>query len=223
MSEPRLSGRLLLVANLVAANAAAAGCVLGFARPSFVGIDSRALLPVLGDSRVAVLPLDTGIAWLVFLLALLLLLANFAWLVRQTPTPAPRHYVTSETPTGPVRIAREALEGGLRAAGEALPEITRLRIQVDPGQQKRVLVAGQFQCPEGVNNLTASQRLRQALRDRFSDMVRLGEGTRVEFELEFQGFAGRLPRKAGELPPPEVDAPFTGPKYPIDDDEGDRP
>jgi hypothetical protein len=47
-------------------------------------------------------------------------------------------------------------------------------------------------------------------------MVRPADGARIEFDLEFQGFAGKLGKKA-EVPPPEP-PPFTGPKYPIDDD-----
>ena len=114
--------------------------------------------------------------------------------------------------------AREALENGLRTAGEALPEITRLRVQVDTRAPKRLLVVVMFQCAEGTNNLAASQRLRQALVDRFGEMVRPLDGGHPEFDLEFQGFAGKLGKKAAEIPPPEDPAPFTGPKYPIDDD-----
>lgn len=210
MAEPRrVKGRLLLVANLVAANAAAAACVLAAVRPS-----------TFGDA--VQLPLSSGATWLVLLPALLLLLGNFGFLVRRSPAPAPRTYVQSETPTGPVRVAREALEAGLRAAGESLPEITRLRVAVECSQQKRVLVQGHFQCAEGTSNHNASQRLRAALRDRFADMVHLGDGVRAEFELEFQGFVGKLAKKGAdnkaalEPEPP----PFTGPQYPIDEDEG---
>jgi len=204
----RVKGRLLLVANLVAANAAAAACVIAVARPT--------TFPAL------TLPYDAGSTWLVLLPALLLLGANFAWLVRRAPAPVPRTYVQSETPTGPVRVAREALEAGLRVAGEQLPEITRLRVAVECAQQKRVLVQGHFQCAEGTSNHNASQRLRTALRERFAEMVHLGDGVRVEFELEFQGFVGKLAKKGAdqraslEPEPP----PFTGPQYPIDDDEG---
>ena len=221
MSERRgFAGRLLLVVNLAAANAAAAVIVLGFVRPGFVGVDAGVLGQAFADQRVAVLPLGTRVAIGVFIAALLLLLLNFAWLVRRAPQ-APPDFVVSETPTGSVRVAREALEAGLRAAGEALPEITRLRVQVDTAANKWLLVHGQFQVAEGLANLAASQRLRQALRDRFGAMVRPTPGTRVEFDLEFQGFAGKLPKKAGETAPalePEHQ-PFTGPQYPIDDEE----
>jgi hypothetical protein len=91
-------------------------------------------------------------------------------------------------------------------------------VQVDTSMAKRILVIGQFQCAEGTNNLSASQRLRQAMLDRFSELVRPADGGRVEMDLEFQGFAGRLGKKGAEVPPPDDGAPFTGPKYPIDDD-----
>ena len=76
----------------------------------------------------------------------------------QTP---PSNWVVSDTPSGSVRIAREAIENGLQKAGEALAEITRVRVQVDTRTPKRILVTGQFQCAEGSNNLAASQRLRR--------------------------------------------------------------
>jgi hypothetical protein len=224
MDQPprRVGARLLLVANLAAATVAAAVCIVTFVKPSLVGLD-LGLLPaaVQEQGRLVVVPLGTGVAWCVFLCALALLLANFAWLVRRSPSQPERTYVVSSTPTGPIRVAREALESGLRTAGEGLPEITRLRVAVDCSQNKRVLVRGYFSCAEGTNNLNASQRLRQVLRDRFDAMVHLADAVRAEFELEFQGFLGK-PRKAqdhkGALEPEPP--PFTGPQYPIEDDEG---
>lgn len=207
----RVGNRLLLVSNLVVANAAAAFVVVAFLRPTFVGADA-------GAGRSLLLPLDTGAAWGVFLGGLGLLLWNFAWLVRRPERLPPTNWVVSETPSGPVRIAREALEAGLRQAGEALPEVTRLRVQVDLSTPKRLVLVGQFQCAETTNNLAASQRLRQALLDRFGAMVRTTDGVRVEVDLEFLGFAGKLGKKAAELPVQDDGAPFTGPKYPIDDD-----
>lgn len=213
----RLVARLLLVTNLFVANAAAAAWVVLFTQPALVGID---LGPVAATMpRAAVLPLTTPLAWALLAASAALLLANFAWLVRRAEQVPPSNWIVSETPSGPVRIAREALETGLRQAGEALPEVTRVRVQVDTRTHKRIHVVGQFQCAEGTNNLAASQRLRQAMSDRFAEMVRPADGTRVDYELEFQGFAGKLGKKAGDVPPPEP-PPFTGPKYPIDDDGG---
>ena len=191
-----------MLANLLAANLAASALVVAFVKEQ----------PVYGLDR-------PSLAWL--LCALVLLLLNLMWLLRRSPPEPPRPYVVSQTPTGPVRIAREALEAGLRTAGEALPEITRIRIAVDTAQARRVLVHGCFNCAEGTSNLNASQRLRAVLAERFAEMVRLGDNTSCEFDLEFQGFLGKLARKTGdskaalEPEPP----PFTGPQYPIDDEE----
>jgi membrane protein implicated in regulation of membrane protease activity len=216
-TRQRVGGRLLLLANLVAANAAAALAVIGFLRPGFVGFDLGPAGNTFG-TRVLVAPLTTWQAWLLFLGGAVLLVGNFAWLVRRRERPQPADWVVSDTPSGPVRIAREALESGLRQAGEGLPEITRLRVEVNTRTQKRVLVTAWFQCAEGTSNLPASQRLRQAMIDRFGTMVRPADGTRVEFDLEFQGFAGKLGKKNVELPPPSDEQPFTGPRYPIDDE-----
>jgi hypothetical protein len=220
-SAQRLFGRFLLVANLAAATAAAAVGVVAFVRPGLVGLEvDGPVATMFGGERVLVIPLASPVSWSVFLAALLLLLTNFGWLVRRAPAPAPRNYIVSETPTGPVRVAREALEAGLRGAGEALPEITRLRVVVDCGQARRILVRSHFQVAEGVSNLGASQRLRAALHERLLDMVQTGSDVRVEYELEFQGFAGKVGKRgdvkaALEAEPP----PFTGPKYPIEPDD----
>lgn len=221
-SRQRLADRLLLVTNLVVANAAAAGYVVLFAQPAILMRGTAGFGEVLGAGRVALLPLGEPLAWLLLVGGVVLLLWNFTWLIRRRESVPPSNWVVSDTASGPVRIAREAIEAGLRSAGEALPEITRVRVQVDTSMQKRVLVLGQFQCAEGTNNLNASQRLRQAMVDRFADMVRPADGLRVEFEFEFQGFAGKLAKKAADLPPPAEadDVPFTGPRYPIDDDHG---
>jgi len=212
----RVASRFLLVINLIVASAAAAAVVATFLRPNFLGVAVDAAIAA--QRRVCVVPLDTGVAWGVFLGAAVLLVWNFAWLVRRSERLPPGNWVVSDTPSGPVRVAREALENGLRQAGEALPEITRLRVQIDTSAQKRILVTGQFQCAEGTSNLSASQRLRQTMMDRFSEMARPADGSRVEFDLEFQGFLGKLGKKAADVPPPAVDDAFTGPKYPIDDE-----
>ena len=217
-SEPsRVGTRLLLLANLVVGTLSAAAIVVAFVRPAVFGLE---LIPGL-DLRTVQLPLATPVSWGLFLGAVVLLLCNFAWLVRRSPGPGPLTHIVSESASGQVKVAREALESGLRNAGEALPEITRLRVQVDCAQPRRIVVMSVFQCAEGASNLNASQRLRQVLRERFTDMVQLADGNRVEFELEFQGFFGKLAKKgdksaAFEPEPP----PITGPKYPIDDDEG---
>ncbi len=207
-----MTGRLLLLLNVAAANVAAAVCVIVFLRPSTV-----AAISVEGQGeRLLALSLGSGAAWLVFLAAVLLLLLNVWWLFRRKQSEPPLQHVLSEAPGGSVRISREALEGGLRTAGEAVPGITRLRVAIGPGGSRRILVQGQFQCAEGTANLHLSQRLRTALQERFASMVRLPEGVRVEYELEFQGFAGKPQKHKVEEPAAEESTTFTGPRYPID-------
>lgn len=208
-----VTGRLLLFANVVGANAVAAAFVVAFVRPGVVG------QVVQGEAaRTLHLSLDTSLAWGAFVASLALLLLNFAWLVRRNGGAPPEPFVLSETPSGVVRIALQALENALQKAGEQLAEVTRLRVQVAPQGPKRFLVRGQFHCAEGCNSLAASQRLRAALANRCGELVRLADGGRVDYELEFQGFSGKL-GKGAEVAPPDDDAPpFTGPRYPIDDD-----
>lgn len=221
-SKPRkLTGRLLLCANLLFANALAAIVVIAFVRPAAIGAGPEEVPPAAAAApRLLLVPLETTASWLLFAVAVGLLLSNFAWLVRRDRAGVPEQFVLSETPTGVVRIAREGLENALQKAGEALPEVTRCRVQVTPQGPKKFSVRGQFYCAEGSNSLAASQRLRQVLGARVAELVRLAEGGRAEYELEFQGFFGKL-GKGAEVAPPEDDAaPFTGPRYPIDDDTG---
>jgi hypothetical protein len=211
-----MTERLLLLLNVVAANVAAVMCLVAFLRPSTVGVVA---VPGM-EERILVLFLGSGASWLVFLGAALLLLLNVWWFLGRNKALPPLPHVVSDTQSGPVRVSREALENGLRTAGEAVPGVTRLRVSVDPGQGRRILVLAWFQCAEGQANLPLSQRLRTALQERFASMVRLPDGVRVEFELEFQGFAGKMQKRAAEEPPQEEPVPFTGPRYPIDAEEG---
>ena len=218
----RFSERLLLVANVTVANGVAALWIATFLQPRVLGAD---LGPVPGAQRALVMPLQTPAAWVALALAVGLLLWNFAYLVRRRDTGMPDHWILSESSSGPVRIAREAVETGLRLAGEALPEITRLRVQVRRPGQKRLRMVCQFTCADGQDHLSGSQRLRQALELRFGELVRLTDGMRAEFELEFQGFAGKLGKQVVDVPPAQTSEPepFRGPQYPIDEDEeGER-
>ncbi|MFK7740934.1 MAG: hypothetical protein AB8H80_11485 [Planctomycetota bacterium] len=238
----RWSERLLLVVNLTAANCVAGLWIATFLQPRLLGIDldrieiDRARAgAVLGDSlpgsgggggRAMLLSLDTGAAWLMFAIAILLLLWNFSWLVRRRgdDRAVNSNWIVSETSAGPVRVAREAIEAGLQKAGESLPEVTRMRVAVALPTPRRVTVKGQFYCADGQDHLQASQRLRQVLLARFGELVHLSDGMRAEFELEFQGFFGKLAKNAPEPEAPapvpaEPEEPFRGPQYPIDDED----
>lgn len=226
-AKRRWSERMLLVTNLTAANTAAAIWLATFLQPSILGRVLNAENAQLADgNRAMVLPLQTPFGWIAFLISGGLLLWNFSWLVRRRHREVPSNWVVCDTPTGPLRIAREAIESGLRAAGEALPEITRLRVNVRLLAQKRIAVSSQYYCADGQNHLAASQRLRERLRDRFSKLVSPGDASRTDFEIEFQGFFGKLGKN--DISPPaheedgEQSAPFRGPQYPIDDDPIDK-
>ncbi len=214
----RYTGRILLVVNLAVANGVAALWVVSFLQPAVVGESGQ-------RERTLLLPLGTLGAWLGFVAAIALLLWNFAYLVRRREPQLDDGWIRSAGATGPVRVAREAVEAGLRAAGEALPEVTRLRVQVRAASPKKLRVLGQFTCAEGQDHHGGSERLRRAMEGRFKELVRLTDGMRAEFELEFQGFAGKLGKNAPEVPPAAADdpEPFRGPRYPIDDGDKDSP
>jgi hypothetical protein len=216
------SERMLLVINLAVANAVSALWIATFLQPSVLGTNLGTQAAELsGSDRAMALPLQTPTAWLAFFGSIGLLLWNFSWLVRRRPSELPNNWIVSETAAGPVRVALEAIETGLRVAGESLTEITRLRVQVKLSTTKRILITGQFYCADGQNHLAGSQRLRQALLNRFGELVRLSESMRTDLELEFQGFFGKLAKNTPEPPLPTTEEgpePFRGPKYPIDDD-----
>jgi len=204
-AKRRWSERILLVTNLAVANVVAGLWIAAFLQP----------YPLLA------MPMQATAAWLAFFGSVGLLLWNFSWLVRRRTDTVPSNWIVSETSAGPVRVAREAIEAGLRLVGEALPEITRLRVQVGLLSSKRIGVTGQFYCADGQNHLAASQRLRRAMLARFAELVRLGDGAKAELELEFQGFFGKLDKNAPEPPEPEDPMNFRGPQHPIDDDPSD--
>ncbi len=121
---------------------------------------------------------------------------------------------------GGVRVAVEAIRNELKAAAEQLPEVTRCKISIMRPGPKRVKIHAAYNAREGSNILEISEKLRKVLREKFQEMVPLGEGARVEVEIDFESFAGKAPKKAdreeegaGPEPPP-----FTGPKYPVDED-----
>src|SRR5690606_15551581 len=116
--------RMLLVSNLTVANVIAGLWIATFLQPSVLGSNLGAESEALtGSNRALVVPLQTPAAWLAFFGSVALLLWNFSWLVRRRAGEVPSNWVVSETSAGPVRIAREAIETGLRMAGEALPEV----------------------------------------------------------------------------------------------------
>lgn len=209
-----LSRRFLLLANVLAAVVASVVLLMVYLTPEVVGsyddTTSRVAIRTRGNPGVELATIAAAVLLVFDVLVL------FYWRRPRTPL---RH-VSSEAPGGLVKVSRDALETGLRAAGESLDEVTRLRVAVEPGPAKRVVVRAHFMCPDGVSLQEASRLLRTALTERFRELVRLPEGGKVEFEIEFVGFAGKLARKPVEKKEePEEPSPFTGPKYPIDDED----
>jgi hypothetical protein len=137
--------------------------------------------------------------------------------------------LTSHTDSGQVQVSREAIVASLKSAGEAMDEVSRLRVQVVSTSKRRTLIVAQYLAPEGVAILDLSARLRSVLRERFLAMVQLELEARLDIEITFEGFHGKLRHppapseategasSAAEDEGPEVQ-PFTGPRYPIDDD-----
>ena len=205
----------LSTANQLAALAAACALIAFYAAPALFGrYDSAA--------RQVQLDLDGSAALdVAFLIAVLLVLVNTLWLLYGRRPKPPLPFLISEAPGGPVKVARDAVEAGLRTAGESLECVSRLRVWIEQGKLKRIVVRALFQAPEGVSNLQASRQLRSALSERFHEMVRLTDGARAEFDVEFTGFSGKLGRRPESAVPAEEEeesSPFTGPKWPIDDD-----
>jgi hypothetical protein len=205
-----LTGRLLAATHVLAGLAALVVVVTVYLAPHLVG-------PY--DESTGTVPLPvrgTTLASAIFWLALLLLVVDLLYLAYGRAPRRPLQHVTSEGLGGTVKVSRDAIEAALRTRGEALAEVSRLRVMVEQAGLKRLLVRAQFQAPDGVTILEASSRLRDVLGTRFRELVHLTEGWRVEFEMEFLGFQGKYQR-------PEADAepvvPFTGPQYPIDDED----
>ncbi len=209
--------RLLLFANVTAGVGAALFCLAAWLAPESLSVPSH--------SEPGVFRLDVrgghGFG-IVALAAAALLVCDVLWLVYGGVPKEPSDHVVSKSHDGSViKVSREALEAGLRTSGESLDEVSRLRVAVSvSGKMKHVLVRAWFQCPDGVSIQLAGQRLRANLRARFADLVALGEGARLEVDIEFVGFSGRLKTQPAEerKAKPEPDDPFTGPRYPIDDE-----
>lgn len=136
----------------------------------------------------------------------------------------------SHTDEGVVQVSREAVEAGLRNACESLDEVTRLRVKVLTPNRKRCLIRAHYLAPEGVQILDLSSRLRRKLLEVFGELVRTDKDAKLEVEMVFEGFYGKIktgkaseapreePKTAPEPDEPESPPPFTGPRYPIDAD-----
>lgn len=211
-----LPRRLLLLANVLAASVSALFWILLFLAPGAFSQDAAAASDheLATDIRSRAGPQGAA------LFGLALLLLNFLYMLYGRRATQLARHVHSVSPDGPVEVACDVVEQALRRSGEALEEIAKLRIVVEP-TPKRVLVRAQFQAPDGVPIHEVSQRLRASLSARFAELVTLPSGARVEFAIEFMGFSGRVARRESPAEPAETEerSPFTGPEYPIDEED----
>lgn len=132
----------------------------------------------------------------------------------------------SHTSDGVVQVSREAVEGGLRSALEALDDVTRLRVKVLTPSRKRTLIRAHYLAPEGVQILDLSSKLRRQLVERFRQLVATEADAKLEVEMVFEGFYGKTraqkpvdgpaPEAVDTSPPSSEPPPFTGLRYPID-------
>lgn len=206
--------RTLIAAHVGFAVAAAVLAVSTWAAPATLGewnVEAGRLTLDVGKA--------TGLRFSALVGAILLVLDGLYLVYGRRPKEPLRH-VMSEGSGGSVMVAREAIEVGLRTAGEALGSVSRVRVALRHAGLRRLVVHVQFHATEGSPIQAASTALRAALQRQFEALVQLADGARVEFELEFLGFAGRSSKRAAareEEPPPEQ--PFTGPRYPIEEDD----
>ena len=210
--EFRSFGRgVLLAVDVLAALAACVVVVVVYVAPRALGdydADARTLALAFGGNPVVEL---------VFAAALPLLAVNALYFLYGRSPARPLAFVPSEAPGGVVKISREALESGLRRAGERPDLGGRLRVAGEHGGLKRIVIRAHFQAPEGASIQEASRELRTALTSRLAEMVRATEGMRADLDIEFIGFSGKLAK--GREPSLEAEAPpFTGPRYPLPDD-----
>ncbi len=136
-------------------------------------------------------------------------------------SPGDEDPLLSHTRDGVVQVARDAIEAGLKSAGEALSEVSRLRVKVKTPAKRKVLIRAHYLAPEGTEIFDLSAKLRKTLLEAFERMVHLDREGRLEIDLIFEGFYGKQKAKSAptqERKPPETlkPDPFTGPRYPID-------
>ncbi|HHI79670.1 MAG TPA: hypothetical protein ENK02_06790 [Planctomycetes bacterium] len=182
-----------------------------------------AFLFIAGYFREDPLPVSKKV--LALLGASVLILNLLRWLyLRSGPNALLEGPLLSQTKHGVVQVSREAIEAGLRSAGEALPEVSRLRVRILTPTKRKILIRAHYTTPEGIDIFDLSARLRRTLLEGFERMVQLEREGKLEIELVFDGFYGKVkaPKAAPESKEKKAESqetesqPFTGPRYPID-------
>ena len=208
------SRSLLGFANTITGIVAAILLVVFYLVPSMLGTWDDS------GTRVLVRVRESAAFDIMFFYCLGLLLVNGLWWGYGRRPDALVRCVASETASGRVMVLREVIESGLRAAGEAVEKVTRVKVSVSRDRMKSLVIRAQFQAPEGVAIPVLSSALRERLDARFRELVTLTESDQANFEIEFVGFAGKfIPEKDGADELAENGVPmFTGPRYPIGDE-----
>ena len=131
-----------------------------------------------------------------------------------------------------VQVSLEALSQGLMLAGQSVSGLSRLQIKIQRPTRRKILVTASFQAVEASALQELGRQLHEALAARFAEMITLDKENRVEYEIVFEGYSGKPPRRQTaknvtaqnvpvlggrkdehELPP------FTGPRYPVEPGE----
>ncbi|MEO0481437.1 MAG: hypothetical protein AAF196_18355 [Planctomycetota bacterium] len=222
----RLGFRIVLILDVTVAVVAAAFLLAVYLAPGPMSQlrDTRLQTLLLEYPDVYAVGVHSTATWNVLIVVgVVVLIGNLLWLVYGGSPPSPPSHLQSQTTSGVIKVARDAVETSLRAAGESVEGVSRLRVSIEPsGGVRRVAMRASFHCLEEADVGLIGGRLRAVLRRKFAELVRLPDGQRLDVALEFLGFAGRPPRQKAAPEEPKVepkdDDSFRGPEYPIGDD-----
>ncbi len=135
-------------------------------------------------------------------------------------------YILTKNPDGQARVAVAAIRDSLQRVVEEFPGVDSARVGVTKLANKKVVVQTNFRTAHGASVVQVTEAMRQALRNRFDEIVQLAEGEAAVFEFNLEGFLADSSAPEAPVPPPEPEpenenrATFTGPKYPIEETEG---
>ena len=188
--------------------------------------------------RIYANEVDSGLAWpIVAAIAALLLLGNLLWLIYGGAPATPPSHIQSASKDGVIRISRDAVESALRQRGEQVEGVSRVRVALEPSPgPRRVRLRVSFHCIDDADVGLVGGEMRSAIRTRVVELVHLPEGHRLDLGLEFLGFVQKSSKRlasdakasagsegegsgGGEDSAREDPVePFTGPRYPVEDD-----